>query len=85
VAKVSDELAANTEAIHQAMPFAKKLGLRLGRLSIPEPLDSVEDPTLPQFESAALLTIDVQCDTLDGGVRRLQLPQLPTHLDLRGE
>jgi 1,4-dihydroxy-2-naphthoyl-CoA hydrolase len=29
VAKVSDEIASNTEAIQQAMPFAKKLGLQL--------------------------------------------------------
>jgi 1,4-dihydroxy-2-naphthoyl-CoA hydrolase len=29
VASVSDDVASNTEAIHQAMPFAKKLGLEL--------------------------------------------------------
>jgi hypothetical protein len=25
------------------------------------------DPTAPEFDFAALITIDVQCDTLDGG------------------
>lgn len=29
MADVTDEIAANTEAIHQAMPFAKTLGLEL--------------------------------------------------------
>lgn len=38
------------------------------RLPALQPLDGVGDPhTLPKFESAALLTIDVQCDTLDDG------------------